>query len=256
MTLEHTPGIEIQDLHFTYGSRAALTGVTVEVRPARFTAVLGPNGAGKSTLVAVLSGLVHPDRGSVKVLGYDIVRQPRAALAEMGLVFQQQTLDLDLSVAQNMRYFAALRGLAGSDALRRIDASLERMGLLHRSNEKTRNLNGGHRRRLEIARALVHEPQVLILDEPTVGLDVHSRADLVEHVHALSAASGLTILWATHLVDEIWEDDDLIVLHRGCVEAAGPLAKVLERTGAATVVDAYRHLTSSTDDEAERRTGR
>lgn len=249
MRLENTSGIDIRDLRLAYGSRPALVGVTFAARPARFTALLGPNGAGKSTLVSVLCGLVHPEQGSVKILGHDIVRQPRAALGEMGLVFQQQTLDLDLSVDQNMRYFAALRGLAGIDARRRIDASLERMGLLHRAKEKVRTLNGGHRRRLEIARALVHDPQVLILDEPTVGLDVDSRADLIEHAHALSSDSGLTILWATHLVDEIWETDDVIVLHRGRIEAAGPLGTVLERTGAATIIDAYRQLTLSAIDE-------
>jgi ABC-2 type transport system ATP-binding protein len=252
---EVTPGIEIRGLRVAYGSRQALAGITVSVLPARFTALLGPNGAGKSTLVSVLCGLVHPDAGSVEVLGNDLARQPRAALREMGMVFQQQTLDLDLSVAQNMRYFAALRGLAGREARRCIDAALERMGLLQRTRERARDLNGGHRRRLEIARALVHEPRVLILDEPTVGLDVQARSELVEHVHALSGHSRLTVLWATHLVDEIWPDDDVVVLHRGEVALAGSRAAALAGTGAATIGDAYRRLTAEPAEGAQARTG-
>ncbi|MFQ5935792.1 MAG: ABC transporter ATP-binding protein [Acidiferrobacterales bacterium] len=242
MTVE--TGIEIHDLHYAYGDKPALDNVSLSLKAGRFTALLGPNGAGKSTLVTLLSGLIVATRGRIEILGEDIARRPRIALARMGIVFQQQTLDLDLTVAQNMFYFAALRGLAGKTARARIDANLERMGLAERKGEKVRALNSGHRRRLEIARALVHTPDVLILDEPTVGLDVPSRNEIIGHIHALCTKQKLTVLWATHLVDEVWEDDDLIVLHAGRVRATGSLREVLAVTHSATVLEAFNQLTA------------
>jgi ABC-2 type transport system ATP-binding protein len=245
MAMTGETGIEIHDVHYAYGSKIALDGVSLSVQPGRFTALLGPNGAGKTTLVALLSGLIVATRGRIEMLGEDIERRPRAALARMGIVFQEQTLDLDLTVAQNMFYFAALRGLTGRTARNRIDASLGRMGLAERQREKVRALNSGHRRRLEIARALVHTPQIIILDEPTVGLDVPSRNELVGHIHALCTEQQLAVLWATHLVDEVWEDDDLIVLHAGRVRASGSVRDVLASTDSATVLGAFNRLTTA-----------
>ena len=238
------PGVAIDDLHFAYGTRKALDGISLSIRRHRFTAILGPNGAGKSTLFSLLCGLIAQPTGRIRVLGRDLARAPQEILARMGIVFQQPTLDLDLSVAQNLAYFGALRGLDGGEFRRRRAACLERMGLAGREHERARDLNGGHRRRLEIARALLCEPELLLLDEPTVGLDVPSRADLVSHAHALSAESAMTVIWATHLVDEIWPDDDLVVLYQGQVRAAGPVADVLASTGAADVHAAFSALTS------------
>ncbi len=241
------PGVEIEDLHFAYGAKKALDGVSLSIRRGRFTAILGPNGAGKSTLFSLLCGLIASRSGRIRVLGIDMTETPRAALMQMGIVFQQQTLDLDLSVAQNMAYFGALRGLTARECKRRASAFLERMGLEGREHEKARALNGGHRRRLEIARALLCEPSLLLLDEPTVGLDVPSRSALVEHVHELCVESRLTVLWATHLVDEIWPQDDLVVLHQGRVRAAGAVEAVLEKTGSANVNGAFAALTAVTE---------
>lgn len=240
--------VEIQGITKRFAGHTAVRDLSLSVRSGSVYGLLGPNGAGKTTLIALLCGLVVAERGTITVLGHDIGRNPRAALARMGIVFQQQTLDLDLSVLQNMRYFAALRGLAGSAADARIDTCLARMGLAGRAGEKARLLNGGHRRRLEIARALVHEPAVLILDEPTVGLDVPSRDALVRHVHALCAEEGITVLWATHLVDEVWDDDDLVVLHEGRVRAAGAVREVLAQTATAIVLDAFAALTGDAED--------
>lgn len=240
-------GIEAHDLHFSYGAKEALTGATFVVPAGCFVALLGPNGAGKSTLVALLTGLIVSQRGYIKILGEDVARNPLGVLAQLGVVFQSQTLDLDLSVRQNMRYCAALRGLPARTADPRIDEALDRMGLGGRGHEKARALNGGHRRRLEIARALVHSPRVLILDEPTSGLDVASRNELVVHVHRLCADRALTVLWATHLVDEVWEHDYLVVLHRGRAAAAGFLADVLVGTSSNTVLDAFNRLTGAED---------
>lgn len=244
-TVASNRGVEVQGLSWSYGSRTALDGVDLSVHSGRFTVLLGPNGAGKSTLVALLSGLIVARHGHITIRGYDMFRQPRAALAVMGFVFQQPTLDLDLTVTQNMAYFAAIRGMSPACARPRIAASLERMGLDGRAHETAGSLNGGHRRRLEIARALLHDPAVLILDEPTSGLDVPSRGALVQHVHELCANEGLTVLWATHLVDEVWEDDDLVVLADGRVAEQGAVREVLARAGCESVLEAFSRLTAT-----------
>ncbi|MGB7241962.1 MAG: ABC transporter ATP-binding protein [Sulfitobacter sp.] len=212
-------GLKVSDLSYSYGPRRALDNVSFEVEAGHFCALLGPNGAGKSTLFSLLTRLLSAAAGTIEIAGHDLAHAPRAALAKLGIVFQQTTLDLDLSVHQNLSYFAALHGLSGRDAAKRIDASLERLSMRERAHEKARALNGGHRRRAEIARALIHDPAVLLLDEPTVGLDAAARHAITGHVHAL-ADEGTTILWATHLTDEIRPRDDLIILHQ---------ARILER---------------------------
>ena len=236
--------VQVNDLGFAYGAKKALDGVSLAIRPSRFTDVLGPNGAGKSTLFTLLCGLIAGYKGRIQILGADLADSPRVALAQMGIVFQQQTLDLDLSVAQNMAYFGALRGLTKKVSKQRAKVCLDRMGLGDREQEKTRNLNGGHRRRLEIARAILCEPRLLLLDEPTVGLDVPSRTALVKHVHELCATSQMTAIWATHLVDEVWPGDDLVILHQGRVRAAGPLEDVLANTHCGDVSGAFAALTT------------
>ncbi|WP_226628732.1 ABC transporter ATP-binding protein [Alloyangia pacifica] len=216
--------LDVSDLRYSYGPKRALDGVSFALRPG-FTALLGPNGAGKSTLFALLTRLFVTREGHITVAGHDMAREPRAALSKIGVVFQQPTLDLDMSVMRNMRYFAALHGISGRESGNRAEAALAQLGMAERAGEKARSLNGGHRRRMEIARALIHRPEVLLLDEPTVGLDFESRQAIVAHVHGLAAA-GLTVLWATHLVDEIAEGDDVVVLHRGRVLAHAPAAEL------------------------------
>ncbi len=212
--------LSVDALSFRYGDRVALDDVGFRVERGRFCALLGPNGAGKSTLFALLTRLFVAPSGRIEVAGIDLARTPRAALARIGIVFQQPTLDLDLTVRRNLTYAAALHGLSGRAAAVRIDAALDRLDMGARAGERARDLNGGHRRRMEIARALVHGPDVLLLDEPTVGLDIASRAAITAHVHDL-AAEGLTVLWATHLVDEVRPEDALVVLHRGRVVETG-----------------------------------
>lgn len=236
--------LAVEELTHDYGGRAkALDGVSFSVEAGRFTALLGPNGAGKSTLFALATGLLRPQAGRILVHGNDLARHPRPGLARMGVVFQQPTLDLDLTVAQNLRYFASLHGIPDSEANRRIEEGLNRLDLFERRHETVRRLNGGHRRRVEIVRALLHRPDLLLLDEPTVGLDLPTRRRLITHVHAL-CAEGIAVLWATHLIDEIDpERDAVVVLHRGRVRAAGPVAEVTRNAGAATILDAFDRLT-------------
>ncbi|MDJ0858385.1 MAG: ABC transporter ATP-binding protein, partial [Dinoroseobacter sp.] len=208
-------GLSVRNLSYSYGSKRALDDVSFSIAPGAFSALLGPNGAGKSTLFSLLTRLFTTEEGQIEIAGHDISREPRAALAKIGVVFQQSTLDLDLTVKRNLSYFAALHGISGRDARTRIDAALERLDISDRAGERARDLNGGHRRRTEIARCLIHSPSVLLLDEPTVGLDAASRKAITDYVHELSRTDGLTVLWATHLTDEIADADRLLVLHHG-----------------------------------------
>ena len=237
-------GLNLQHLSFGYGADPVLKDVTFSVERGSFCALFGPNGAGKTSLFSLLTRLVTTPTGRIEIAGIDLQKSPRAALAKMGIVFQQMTLDLDLSVRRNLSYYAALRGLSGREAERRIDAALDRLDLMDRAKVRARDLNGGHRRRTEIARALLHDPEILFLDEPTVGLDPASRAAITEHVHALCAEDGLTVLWATHLMDEVRPEDDLVILDRGEVLAHDTASRIagdrsieqvfLEMTSAAT----------------------
>ncbi len=212
--------IELAGVSYSYGRKEALKEVSFEIAPGEFCALLGPNGAGKSTLFALLTRLFVTRHGQITVAGHDLAREPRAALSNIGVVFQQSTIDLDLTVRRNLLYFCALHGIAGADANRRIDAALDRLDMAERAGEKARSLNGGHRRRMEIARALLHQPAVLLLDEPTVGLDAGSRLGITNYVHDL-AAEGVGVLWATHLVDEVRDTDSLVILHKGEVLRTG-----------------------------------
>jgi len=221
-----TAGLSVRDLSFSYGSKQALDRVSFEIPSGAFCALLGPNGAGKSTLFGLLTRLFTTPQGEITVAGHDLRAAPRSALAEIGVVFQQSTLDLSLTVDRNLKYFAALQGLAGAEAARRIDRALDLLDMAERRRETVRALNGGHRRRTEIALALIHDPRVLLLDEPTVGLDAASRAGITAHVHDLAARTGLTVLWATHLTDEIRDTDQLLILHRGRIRADGPTAEI------------------------------
>jgi len=237
--------LAVDGIGYSYGAeRKALDGVSFTVEAGQFTALLGPNGAGKSTLFALATGLLRPQTGRILVHGHDLTRTPGPALAKLGVVFQQPTLDLDLTVAQNLRYFAALHGIPGREADRRIEAELTRLDLFERRHETVRKLNGGHRRRAEIARALLHRPALLLLDEPTVGLDLPTRRRLIGHVHDLCAQDGIAVLWATHLIEEIDAGTDrVVVLHRGAVRASGPVAEVNRAAGASTVTETFDRLT-------------
>jgi len=234
--------LEISGLSFHYGVKPALTNVGFMAKAGKFKVLLGPNGAGKTTLFSLITRLFDSPTGNIKINGFDLRGDTLRALARIGVVFQAPTLDLDLSVRQNLMYHSALHGMDKVDAQARIHSELARLNMVERSNEKVRELNGGHRRRVEIARALMHRPKLLLLDEPTVGLDVPTRRDIVEHVHQLARDDGMAVLWATHLIDEISEDDEVMILHRGRVRADGDLSDVIEAAGAVSISSAFDTL--------------
>ena len=243
MSTDQPAALEVTGLSFAYGRTLALDDVGFTLRAGEFKVMLGPNGAGKTTLFSLITRLYESPEGEILIEGENIRRRPGAALARMGVVFQQPTLDLDLTVRQNLLYHAALHGLGRAAALERIEAELGRLDMAERQAEKVRKLNGGHRRRVEIARALLHRPGLLLLDEPTVGLDVPTRQAIVAHVHRLARADGVAVLWATHLIDEVQDEDSVLVLHRGRVCANGAVSDVFRRTGTGSLGEAFAKLT-------------
>lgn len=237
--------IEASNLSFRYGDRPVLREVSFALTSGRFHALLGPNGAGKSTLFGLLTRLLALQQGELRFAGQSLKHQPAEAMRQIGVVFQQNALDLDLTVRQNLQYHAALHGLSRKEARARGDRELERFNLLERANDAVRQLNGGHRRRVEIARALLHEPSLLLLDEPTVGLDVASRKALNEHVRTLSEEDGLTVLWATHLIEEVRADDRVLILHQGQLLADGNGQAICDAEGTRDLAETFHALTGA-----------
>jgi len=237
--------IEASNLSFRYGDKPVLREVSFTLTSGRFHALLGPNGAGKSTLFGLLTRLLALQQGELLLAGQSLKKQPAEAMRQIGVVFQQNALDLDLTVRQNLQYHAALHGLSRKEARVRVDRELERFSLEDRANDAVRQLNGGHRRRVEIARALLHNPSLLLLDEPTVGLDVASRKALNEHVRTLCDEDGLTVLWATHLIEEVRADDRVLILHQGQLLADGNGQAICDAEGTRDLAETFHALTGA-----------
>jgi ABC-2 type transport system ATP-binding protein len=248
--LQQAPETEAQTLvvngvSHRFDDYLALDNVSLSVPRGAFTVLLGLNGAGKSTLFSLITRLYDNVSGEIRILGNDVRRRPTAALRRLGVVFQSRTLDQDLTLKQNLMYHAALHGIARREAKIRCQEALERVGLADRQNEKVRNLSGGQARRVEIARSLLHRPGCLLLDEPTVGLDIGSRESVVGIVRKLVAEQDLGVLWATHLIDEIAPTDQIVVLHRGKVLFAGNVPEFLAKTGCDNVRAGFRSMTGT-----------
>src|SRR3954463_15769428 len=226
-----------------YGRAVALDAVSLQVAPGEMVALLGPNGAGKTTLFQLLTGLFVADSGSVEVLGADMRREPVRALAQLGVVFQQPALDLNLSVRASLRFHADLHGIAGAVSRPRIESLLARFGLADVAGKVARDLSGGNRRKVELARALLHEPRLLLMDEATVGLDPASRAQLLDEVLQARGERGLGVLWATHLVDEAERAQRVVVLHKGKVLWDGGVQQLCAAQGVPTLQGAFLKLT-------------
>jgi ABC-2 type transport system ATP-binding protein len=240
---EGAPALLLDNVVKTYGAIRAIDGVGFTASAGEFIALLGPNGAGKTTLFQLLSGLFVPDSGRIEIMGHDMRRDPVPALAMLGIVFQQSTLDLELTVTANLLFHAGLHGIPRAVAKARIEKELARLELSERAHDRAAQLSGGNRRRLELARALLHEPRVLLMDEPTVGLDPGSRSELLKLMLSLRAERSVAILWATHLCDEVPNADRVIVLHHGKVLADATPTGFVAGAAAATIEQAFLTMT-------------
>ena len=233
----------VRGLTHRYGAKTALDDVSLDLPPGGFTALLGPNGAGKTTLFSLLTRLLVAPAGSIELFGHDLHKAPGRAMQTLGVVFQQSTLDLDLSVAQNLAYHGALQGMAPRAVRARTLDELARFDLADRADDRVRDLNGGHRRRVEIARALLHEPRLLLLDEASAGLDLETRQALYAHVRGLCSDRGTAVLWTTHLVEELSADDPTLILHQGRIVARGTLQELMDQEGSTSANEVLLALT-------------
>jgi ABC-2 type transport system ATP-binding protein len=228
--------VSVADLTHQYGSRRALAGVSFQVAEQEIFGLLGPNGGGKSTLFRILATLMRPSGGRAAIAGFDLERQPTEVRRQIGVVFQSQSLDRKLTVEENLRSQGHLYGMSGVALRQRIGEVMGRLGLADRRNDLVETLSGGLRRRVEIAKGLLHGPAVLLMDEPSTGLDPGARRELWQYLEELRQQEGITVLLTTHLLDEAERCDRLLLLHQGRVVAAGSPAELKARIGGDVVV--------------------
>jgi ABC-type multidrug transport system, ATPase component len=215
------PTISVRDIVHRYQDRTALHGVSFDVRPAELFGLLGPNGSGKTTLFRILSTLMVPTSGKATIVGFDAVRQPALLRRHIGVVFQAQSVDPKLTAYENLWHQGHLYGLRGGSLKQRITEILTRVGLLDRAADRVETFSGGMQRRIELAKGLLHHPEVLLLDEPTTGLDPGARHDLWQYLHILRDQEGVSIIVTTHLMEEAERCDRLAILNEGYLVALG-----------------------------------
>jgi ABC-2 type transport system ATP-binding protein len=223
--------IAVQNLTHRYGDRLALDHVNFEVAKGEIFGLLGPNGGGKSTLFRILSTMMVPTEGAASVAGFDVARDPSSVRRTVGVVFQTQSLDKALTVEENLRAQGHLHGLSGATLRERMSFAMERLGLGDRGRDLVGTLSGGLRRRVEIAKALLHHPKVLLMDEASTGLDPAARRDVSRHVEDLRTQEGVTILLTTHILEEASRCDRLVLLHKGSIVAQGSPRELCSRIG-------------------------
>jgi ABC-2 type transport system ATP-binding protein len=244
--------LDLFEVRKSYGKSQALKGVTFSIAPAEIVGLLGPNGAGKSTLFQVAAGLFAPDGGEVSVFGLDYKGQSAQILKRLGVVFQARAIDLDMSVRANLAFHGALFGLSGAELDRRITSVTELLEIGDLLKKLVRTLSGGNQRRVEVARALLNGPDLLLMDEPSTGLDTTTREMLEQHMQVVRRDHGTSILWATHLVEELDRADRIVLLVAGSVVATGTPAELMATTGTQRLTDAYTALTGSPPEHPKR----
>lgn len=243
--------IELDRLTHDYGSRLALDGLTFRVQPAEIFGLLGPNGSGKTTLFRILSTLMVPTSGHARIAGFDVAAEPSRVRQQTGIVFQATSLDIKLTVAENLMHQGHLYGLRGSRLQARAKEVLARVGLTDRAKDMVETLSGGQKRRIELAKGLIHSPSVLLLDEPTTGLDPGARIDLWNYLRILRDEQGVTVLVTTHLMEEAESCDRLAILSAGKLMAHGTPAELKAQIGG----DMVQFETRSPEITAELATG-
>jgi len=239
--------LEVSDLHHRYGDRESLRGLSFSVASGDLFAMLGPNGGGKSTLFRIISTLMAPTSGTVDVFGRDVVKHPAEARRQLGIVFQSPAIDPWLTVLENLRHHGHLYGLSGAPLGRSIERALERFGLTPRAGDRVGTLSGGLRRRVELAKALLPEPKLLVLDEPSSGLDPTARRELLQELRRLRDDAGTTIVLTTHLFEEAAAADRVGILHEGQLVAIGAPADLVANVPARapTLDDVFAHHTGT-----------
>ena len=223
--------IQVQELRHLYDGRPALDGVSFEVRRAEIFGLLGPNGSGKTTMFRILSTLMLPSGGRAVINGCDAAKDPTGLRRQIGVVFQAPSIDVKLSAEENLRHVGHLYGLSGAALKRRVEEMLSRVGLADRAKDRAETFSGGMQRRLELAKGLMHRPSVLLLDEPTTGLDPGARRDLWQYLHILRDEEHVTVLVTTHLMEEAERCDRLVILNQGKVVALGTPAELKSEIG-------------------------
>ena len=237
--------LSIESLSHNFEELKALDEINLFLNPGDYSILLGLNGAGKTTLFSLITRLYNNQTGSIEIFSYNIKKNPTRALANIGVVFQQPTIDLDLTVAQNLYYHASLHGMRKKIAIDTAIIELKRQNMKDIINKKVRELSGGQKRRVEIVRALMHNPKLLLLDEPTVGVDIESRKLIVKHVKNLCAEKKIAVLWATHLIDEVDPEGNLIILHKGKVLANDTVKNILKNKKIKNVSNAFDYFTKN-----------
>jgi ABC-2 type transport system ATP-binding protein len=231
-----SPVISVRDLVHRYDNRTALNGVSFDVRPAELFGLLGPNGSGKTTMFRILSTLMVPVAGQAVILGHDAAKDPSQLRREIGVVFQAQSIDLKLTATENLQHQGHLYGLHGSGLRSRIKEILERVRLADRAKDLAETFSGGMQRRLELAKGLLHGPRVLLLDEPTTGLDPGARRDLWQYLSILRDEEQVTVLVTTHLMEEAERCDRLAILNEGKLVALGTPTELKREIGGDVIV--------------------
>lgn len=236
-----------------FGDVTAVDGISFEVKKGEIFAFLGPNGAGKSTTIKMMTTMLRPTEGIIKLAGHDVTKEQHNARKSFGIVFQDPSLDEELSAYENMHLHALLYGIPKTEVRQRVQELLELVELWGRKDSMVKTFSGGMRRRLEIARGLLHEPRILFLDEPTLGLDTQTRNLMWAYVKKLSEEKGMSIFFTTHYLDEA-EDvaTRIAIIDHGKIVATGTTAQLCKQTGTKTLEQAYLQLTGNTiRDDAE-----
>ena len=241
----NSSALTIETLNHNFGNLRALDNVKLTLKEGDYSILLGLNGAGKTTLFSLITRLYDNQTGSIEIFSHNIKKNPSKALANIGVVFQQPTIDLDLTVEQNLHYHASLHGMRKKVALDNALTELKRQNMQDIFKKKVRELSGGQKRRVEIVRALMHKPKLLLLDEPTVGVDIENRKLIVKHVKNLCAEKKIAVLWATHLIDEVDQEGKLIILHKGKILANDTVKNILKNTKIKNVSNAFDYFTKN-----------
>lgn len=234
--------LKLENLTYNYGKHLALNNVSFNIEQSSFFVLLGLNGAGKSTIFALITRLLSLQSGSISLNGFSIVDY-KNALRNIGIVFQEPTLDLDLTVKQNLFFYGSLQGLSFKQTIKSIESEIISLNLETKLDTIVRKLNGGHRRRVEILRALISKPKILLLDEATVGLDVKTRFEIISYIRDMVKIRNISVLWITHLFDEVEPNDKIAIIKDGTIVENGILSSLYSKYNQDSLTKLFTYLT-------------